>query len=339
MNKNMQVAVIGIGYWGPNLVRNFAKHPSVNKVFCYDIDEKRISEVCKEFPNVTAASDYEEILNNSAIDAVALATPVATHFELAQQALEHGKHTFIEKPFTSSVQDAKSLINLAQKKGLKLMVDHIFAYNGAIRRIKEIIDSGEIGEIMYFDAVRINLGMFQHDVNVVWDLAPHDLSIMSYLLAERPRAVTAVGISHFSTFEDIAYLTLLFNQNCIAHLHVNWLSPVKVRTIIIGGTNKMICFNDMEATEKIKIYNKGVDVTTREGIYKTLIQYRTGDVHIPQFDTSEPLAEAVADFIDSIEKNRSPITDGNAGLSVVEILEAAQKSIKADGAVVQLGEQ
>lgn len=336
MKKKMQVAVIGIGYWGPNLVRNFAKHPSVSKVFCYDIDEKRAAAVCNEFPKVAKASSYEEILKNSAIEAVAIATPVATHCELAQQALEHGKHAFIEKPFTSSVEEAKTLIDLAQKKKRKLMVDHIFAYNGAIKKIKEIIDAGEIGEIMYFDAVRINLGLFQHDVNVVWDLAPHDLSIMSYLLNDTPKAVSAVGISHFSTFEDIAYLTLLFNHNCIAHLHVNWLSPVKVRTIIIGGTHKMILFDDTEATEKIKVYNKGVNVTTREGIYRTLIQYRTGDVHIPQFDTSEPLAEAVADFIGSIEKNKNPITNGTAGLSVVEILEAAQKSIKTDGAVVSL---
>jgi predicted dehydrogenase len=336
MKKKMNVAVIGIGYWGPNLVRNFVNHPSVDKVFCYDIDEKRSSHICEEFPKVTKASSYEEILNNPDIEAVAIATPVATHFHLAQQALEHGKHAFIEKPFTSSVQDATTLIDLAHKKKLKLMVDHIFAYNGAIRKIKKIINSGEIGEIMYFDAVRINLGLFQHDVNVVWDLAPHDLSIMDYLLPEKPRAVSAVGISHFSPYEDIAYLTLLFNHNCIAHLHVNWLSPVKVRNIIIGGTNKMICFNDTEATEKIKIYNKGVDVTTKEGIYKTLIQYRTGDVLIPQFDTSEPLTNVVAEFIDSIEKNKNPITDGTAGLHIVQILEAAQKSIKADGAVVPL---
>ena len=336
MKQKMQVAVVGIGYWGPNVVRNFVKHPSVSNVFCYDIDEKRTAFVCKEFPKVTSASSYDKILKDSAIDAVALATPVATHFDLAKKALEHEKHVFIEKPFTSSVKDAKILIDIAQKKGLKLMVDHIFAYNGAVRKIKEVIDSGEIGEIMYFDAVRINLGLFQHDVNVVWDLAPHDLSIMDYLLTEKPRAVSAVGISHFQSFEDIAYLTLLFNNDCIAHLHVNWLSPVKVRTIIIGGTQKMIFFDGMETTEKIKVYNKGVDVTTKEGIYKTLIQYRTGDIRIPQFDTSEPLANAVADFIESIEKNRNPLTDGNAGLNVVKILEAAQKSIKSDGVIVSL---
>jgi predicted dehydrogenase len=332
----MNIAVVGVGYWGPNLVRNFVNNSSVEKVYCHDVDEKRLSSVCERYPTVTTSSDYDEILNNPSIDAVVLATPVGSHFCLAKQALEHGKHVLVEKPLTSSSKDAGALKNLAAERNLSLMVDHIFVYNGAVRKIKEIIDSGEIGETMYFDAVRINLGLFQHDVNVIWDLAPHDLSIMDYLFDEKPKAVSAVGSNHFNTLEDIAYLTLLFDDNCIGHLHVNWLAPVKVRTILIGGTQKMIVYDEMETTEKIKVYDKGVEVTTKEGVYKTLIQYRTGDVYAPKFEIIEPLATVVSEFVDSIEANRSPLTDGGAGLRVVKILEAAQKSIENNGAIVNL---
>jgi predicted dehydrogenase len=336
----MNIAVIGIGYWGPNLIRNFIKHHSIDKVYCYDVNKTRLSTVVRDFPGIISSSSYDEILQNPAIDAVAIATPVATHFELARKALECGKHVFIEKPLTSTSAEARELIDLAQKKGLKLMVDHIFVYNGAVKKIKEIIDSGEIGELMYFDAVRINLGLFQHDVNVIWDLAPHDLSILDYFCRhERPRAVLAIGRGHFNEIEDIAYLTLLFHNTCIAHLHANWLAPVKVRTILIGGTQKMIVYDEMEATEKIKVYDKGVDITTREGVYKTLIQYRTGDVYVPNFDIVEPLSCAVSEFINSIENNTTPLTDGNAGLRVVKILEAAQNSIENNGTLIELDER
>ncbi len=335
----MNIAVIGIGYWGPNLVRNLVKNSSVNKVYCYDTDKQRLSSVCKEFITVITASNYEQILNDPAVDAVMLSTPVATHFDLAKQALEHGKHVFIEKPITASVGQAEELIDIAQERHLKLMVDHIFVYNGAVRKIKEIIDSGEIGEIMYFDAVRINLGLFQHDVNVIWDLATHDLSIMDYLYCKKPKAVSAIGKGHFHQLEDIAYLTLLFENDCIAHLHVNWLAPVKVRTILIGGTQKMIVYDEMEVMEKIKVYDKGVEVTSREGVYKTLIEYRRGDLYIPKFNTGEPLANVIAEFIDSIKTDRTPLTDGNVGLTVVKILEAAQKSMDNNGAIVELNEK
>ncbi len=334
----MQIAVIGIGYWGPNLVRNFLKHASVDKICCYDVDKKRLHTVCKEFPKVTAASGYEQILSDPSVDAIVLSTPVASHFDLAKQALEHGKHVLIEKPITSNVQQAEKLIDLADKKSLRLMVDHIFVYNGAVQKMKQIIDSGEIGNIMYFDAVRINLGLFQHDVNVLWDLATHDLSIMRYLYSMKPRAVSAIGKGHFHQLEDIAYLTVLFENDCIAHFHVNWLAPVKVRTILIGGSQKMIVYDEMETTEKIKVYDKGVEVTSREGVYKTLIGYRRGDVYVPKFDTSEPLANVVDEFIGAIQKNKTPLTDGNAGLEIVDILEAAQKSIAKNGEIVVLDE-
>ncbi len=334
----MKVAVIGIGYWGPNLVRNFIKHPSVSTVYCYDIDEKRLDSVCREFPEASAASNYEQILNDHSVEAIALSTPVASHFDLAKQALAHGKHVLIEKPITASVQQAVELIDLADQKGLKLMVDHIFVYNGAVKKIKEIIDSGEIGKMMYFDAVRINLGLFQHDVNVLWDLATHDLSIMRYLYSKKPKAVCAIGKGHFHQLENIAYLTVLFENDCIAHFHANWLAPVKVRTILIGGNQKMIVYDEMETTEKIKVYDKGVEVTSREGVYKTLIGYRRGDVHIPKFDTVEPLAKVIDEFIGSIEENRTPLTDGYAGLDIVKILEAAQRSIVRNGEMVALDE-
>lgn len=334
----MNIAVIGIGYWGPNLVRNFVRHSSVSKVYCYDVDKKRVHAVCTEFPTVIATSSYEQILNDRSIEAIVLSTPVASHFDLAVQALEHGKHVLIEKPITSSVQQAEKLIDLADKKSLKLMVDHIFVYNGAVQKIKEIIDSGEIGKIMYFDAVRINLGLFQHDVNVLWDLATHDLSIMRYLCNKKPRAVSAIGKGHFHQQENIAYLTILFENDCIAHFHVNWLAPVKVRTILIGGSQKMIVYDEMETTEKIKVYDKGVEVTSPEGVYKTLIGYRRGDVYSPKFDTSEPLANVVGEFVGSIKYNKEPLTNGSAGLEIVKILEAAQKSIAENGVLVSLDE-
>ncbi|MGB3480429.1 MAG: Gfo/Idh/MocA family oxidoreductase [bacterium] len=334
----MKVAVVGIGYWGPNLVRNFINHQSINEVCCYDISKSRLEVACDRFPVITTVETYDQILNDPMIQAVAIATPVATHFDLARQALECGKHVFVEKPLTATVKEAQQLIDLAQDKSLRLMVDHIFVYNGAVKKIKEIIESGEIGEIMYFDAVRINLGLFQHDVNVIWDLAPHDLSILGYLCDKNPEAVSAIGKRHFGELEDIAYLTLLYEKDCIAHLHANWLAPVKMRIILIGGTQKMIVYDEMETTEKVKVYDKGVEVTGREGVYKTLIQYRTGDVFVPTFDTVEPLACAVSEFVNSIENNAVPLTDGHSGLRVVRILEAAERSIKENGAIIELHE-
>jgi len=332
----MNAAVIGVGYWGPNLVRNFSKHPTIKKVYCHDVDGERLSYVCREYPTVEAVSNYTQILNNPTIESVVIATPVGSHFELAEAALQKDKHVLVEKPLTSNSDDAKKLVELALKKKLVLMVDHIFVYHGAVKMMKEIIDSGEIGEVMYFDAVRINLGLFQHDVNVIWDLATHDLSIMNYLLQKKPIAVSAVGVNHFNTLEDIAYITLFFSNSCIAHIHVNWLAPVKVRRILIGGTQKMIVFDDMETVEKIRVYDKGVDVTTKEGIYKTLIQYRTGDMYAPKYDTTEPLAMLTNEFISAIEQKSEPITNGDAGLEIVKILEAAEKSIKNKGAIIEL---
>jgi len=332
----MNVAVVGVGYWGPNLVRNFFNHSAVDKLYCFDVNKDQTKKICERYPGVECVDSYNEILRNENISGVVLATPVATHFPLARQALEHNKNVFVEKPLTSNTAEAQMLVELARKKSLVLMVDHIFVYNGAVRKIKELIDVGEVGEIMYFDAVRINLGLFQKDVNVLWDLAPHDLSIMDYLLKEKPRAVAAVGQSHYTELEDIVYLTLFFDNHCIAHIHVSWLAPIKVRRVIIGGTKKMILLDDGEPVEKIRIYDKGIETTAKEGASETLIQYRSGGVSSPKYDTTEPLARVVDEFIRAIEKKADPLSDGVAGLNIVKILEAAEESIRGKGKIIEL---
>ena len=331
-----KVGVIGCGYWGPNLVRNFMGHPSVEKVFCYDKDKGRLSFIKRRFPMVETTVDFNEMVKNPEIDVIAIATPVFTHFPIAKEAIEQGKDVLVEKPLTSKSNEAENLIELAEKKGKKLMVDHTFIYTGAVKKIKEIISNGEIGNIMYFDSVRVNLGLFQHDINVIWDLAPHDISIMEYVMNKKPKAVSAVGVNHFSQFEDVAYLTVYFDGKCLAHFHVNWLAPVKVRNILIGGTKKMILYDDTQPSEKIKVYDKGVEISTKEDIYETLIQYRTGDMYTPKLDTTEALTGVVNEFLSSIEEDRSPLTDGLSGLNVVKILEASEQSIKNNGKIVYL---
>jgi len=333
----LKIAVVGIGYWGPNLVRNFLKNDHVSGVVCIDTDRNRLDFILKQHPNVETETSFERVLDNADVDAVVISTPVSTHYPMAKSALEHGKHVLIEKPMTSNSRDAKTLYELAKEKSLVLMVDHIFVYNGAIRKIKELIKTGEIGNIMYYDAVRINLGLFQHDVNVIWDLAIHDLSIMDFLLPEKPVAVSAVGIGHYDNrIENISYLTLFFKNNCIGHINVNWLAPVKIRRILIGGDKKMIVFDDVEPVEKIRVYDKGVSAKTQEGIYQTLIQYRTGDMYAPKFDTTESLESVASEFTGSIRKRSDPLTDGAEGIRMIKLLEAAEKSLKNNGCIVDL---
>lgn len=333
----MKVAVIGAGYWGPNLIRNFAALDEVDGVIACDHDEGRLAKMRKMFHGIETCTDENEAISNPEVAAVAIATPVSTHFDIARRAIEAGKHCFIEKPMTASVAEGEELLDLAAKNGVTLFVDHTFVYTGAVRKMKEIIESGRLGDIYYFDSVRINLGLFQHDVNVIWDLAPHDLSIMDYLLAEKPVAVSATGSCHVGNdLEDIAYMTLEFNNNLIAHFHVNWLAPVKIRRTLIGGTRSMIAYDDTETSEKVKIYDKGIDVTSREGVYKTLVQYRTGDMLSPKLDQEEALAVATRHFLDCILHNKMPITDGQAGLNVVRVLEASAVSVKNRGRLVEL---
>jgi predicted dehydrogenase len=331
----MKVAVIGLGYWGPNLVRNFVETKGVTGVSCFDLDADRLKFVQQRYPNVYVHTSFEEMLKSDT-DAVVLATPVSTHFPLGKKVLDHGKHLLLEKPMASTVAECEQLIELAAKRNLVVMVDHTFVFTGAVRKIQEIVSKGIIGDVYYFDSVRVNLGLFQHDVNVLWDLAPHDLSIMNYVLGRKPTAVSAIGVHHINGVEDVAYLAVRFDAGLIAHFHVNWLAPVKIRRILIGGSKQMIVYDDMQPSEKVKVYDKGVDVTTREGIYSTLLQYRTGDMFAPKLEVSEALSLLAKEFICSIQTRRKSIADGQAGMEVVRILEAAEISLRKGGVVVQL---
>jgi predicted dehydrogenase len=333
----MKAAVIGAGYWGPNLIRNFLGLDEVEAVIACDTDENRLPKMRKLFPGIETSDNSDDVIDRNDVDIVAIATPVSSHYSIAKKALLAGKHCFIEKPMTASVAEAEELIRIANQTGLTLFVDHTFIFTGAVRKMKEIITSGRLGDIYYFDSVRVNLGLFQHDVNVIWDLAPHDLSIMDYLLGQKPVAVSAIGSCHVGNdLEDIAYLTLEFENNLIAHFHVNWLAPLKIRRTLIGGTRSMIVYDDTEASEKVKVYDKGIDVTTREGVYDTLVQYRTGDMLSPKLDQEEALAVGTRHFVDCILNGKTPLTDGQAGLNVVRILEASAVSIKNRGKLVEL---
>ena len=332
----MKIGVVGFGYWGPNLVRNFLSTPSVDGVVVYDSSEKRLQVARQKFPSIETVTRYEDLLKRDDVKAVAIATPVSTHFQLGMQALEAGKHVLLEKPMAENGTQCEQMVDLAAKKQLALMVDHTFIYTGAVRKIKEMINEGRLGEIMYFDSVRVNLGLFQHDTNVLWDLAPHDLSIMDYLIGQEPVAVSAIGAKHYNDMEDIAYLTVRYSSQLLAHFHVNWMSPVKVRKILIGGTKLMVVYDDMEPSEKLKVYDKGVDIKERESIYKVLVQYRTGDMWAPKVELGEALSLMCADFVESVKTGRRPTTDGRAGMKVVRILEAAQQSLRAGGTMIDL---
>jgi predicted dehydrogenase len=325
----MKIGVVGFGYWGPNLVRNFQGTPGVEGVVCFDSSEKRLQVAKQKFPTIETFSNYDDLLKRDDVKAVAIATPVSTHFPLGIKALEAGKHLLLEKPMAESTEQCS-------KKKLVLMVDHTFVYTGAVRKIKEMIDEGRLGQIMYFDSVRVNLGLFQHDTNVVWDLAPHDLSIMDYLVGQDPVGVAAIGAKHFNDMEDIAYLTVRYNNQLLAHFHVNWMSPVKVRKILIGGSKLMVMYDDMDPSEKVKVYDKGVDIKERESIYRVLVQYRTGDMWAPKIDLGEALSLMTADFVGAIKTGKRPTTDGRSGLKVVKILEAAQESLRAGGKMIDL---
>lgn len=332
----MKVGVIGLGYWGPNLLRNFLSTDGVDKVSAADLNAQRLKVAAKKLPAANYTSHYAELLKSPEIDAVAIATPVSTHFKLAKEALENGKHVLLEKPMTASVAEAEDLISLADRKQLTLMVDHTFIYTGAVRKIQNLISSGELGDVHYFDSVRVNLGLFQHDVNVIWDLATHDLAIMDYLVAARPVSVAAFGVAHYNHVEDVAYVIVNFNNGTIAHFHVNWIAPVKIRQILIGGSKKMVVYDDLEPSEKVKIYDKGVNIKSKEGIYEALIQYRTGDMYSPKLDGTEALSQLTSHFVECIRDSKTPITDGKSGLNVVRILEAAQQSITHNGELITI---
>lgn len=336
------VSVVGYGYWGPNLVRNFYEVPGVRLVSVCDREPKMLQKVSVRYPTVETTTRFEDLLADSRVDVIAVATPVASHYDLARRALEAGKHVFIEKPMTCTSDEALRLVELAERRGLTIGVDHTFVYTGAVRKMRELVAAGHLGEIYYYDSVRVNLGLFQHDVSVIWDLAVHDLSIMDYVLPSQPLAVSATGLSHVAGEpENIAYLTLFFPGSLIAHVHVNWLAPVKVRQTLVGGSQKMIVYDDMEISEKIKVYDKGITVNGNgdkngERKYQMLVGYRAGDMWAPQIPVTEALSVELKDFIACVEAGKAPLTDGHAGLRVVRILEAATASMAARGQVVEL---
>ena len=332
----MKISIVGLGYWGPNLIRNFSTHEKVKKVIGCDLINDRLKFVQSRFPEVQLTNDYDDLLKSDC-DAIVIATPVNTHYKFAKMALESGKHIWVEKPYTTTSAQAIELNELAAKKNLNVFVDHTFIYTGAVKKIKELVENGELGNIIYFDSVRINLGLFQHDVNVIWDLAPHDLSIMDYIISNKKvKSVSAHGIANFYDHENIAHISLYFDNNCYAHLHINWTSPVKIRRMIIGGEKKMLVFDDMENSEKIKVYDSGIQLRNKEKIDDALVQYRIGDMYSPKVNQTEALALGVKEFIDSIIEKRQPLTNGQGGLKVVRILEAAEKSIKNKGELIDI---
>lgn len=327
----IRVGVIGYGYWGPNIVRNLHGLDSAQVVAVCDPSPEAQQRAKRAYPSVEVSSDATKILRSPSIDAVAIITPVWTHFELAKAALENGKHVFVEKPFTSNSNQAKALIELAQKSDLKIMVDHTFLFTGAVKKIRQLIDQGELGPLYYYDSMRVNLGLFQHDIDVIWDLAPHDLAIMDYLIQKEPEAVVATGETHLNAHADVAFITVYFPHKTIAHINVNWLSPVKIRTTLIGGEKKMLVWNDLEADEKVKVYDKGVRIASTEGVYELLVSYRSGDMWAPKIEQTEALRVELGYFLDCIENNKTPFNDGLAGLRVVKMLEAAGESLKLRG--------
>ncbi len=332
----MVVAVLGCGYWGPNLIRNFLQRPEVEAVFACDPDERRLQMVRARFRGVRICSVAEQLLRDPAIDAVAIATPVALHYELARTALRHGKHVLVEKPLTQSTQHATELIALSEHVGRVLMVDHTFLFTDAVQKLKELITAGELGELLYFDSVRANLGLFQPDVNVIWDLASHDASILHYLVELPPIAVSAVGARHYYELENLAYVTVYYENSFLAHFHVNWLSPVKLRTICIGGSRRMAIYDDMETSEKLRIYDRGVEICSKEGEEQLRVQYRAGQMYAPALRNQEALERVVSHFLECIRTGCRPISDGYAGRAVVAILEAAEQSLRAQGAPIRL---
>jgi predicted dehydrogenase len=334
----IRVGVVGYGYWGPNLVRNFMAAQGSSVVAVADLNEARLQPLRKVYPSLKTYANAIDLIRATDIDAVVIATPVSSHFELALATLQSGKHVLVEKPIASTSDQAKQLIDEAARRNLVLMVDHTFVYTDAVRKTRELISSGALGQIYYYDAVRVNLGLFQHDVNVIWDLAIHDLSIMDFVLPAKPVAVSTTGMSHVpGQPENVAYITMFFASAQIAHVHVNWLTPVKVRHTLIGGSEKMILYDDLEPSEKLKVYDKGITVTAGpEDVYKLLVSYRSGDMWAPRLDNTEALQTEALHFIDCLETGKQPETDGLAGLRMVTMIEAAEKSLIGRGQLVEL---
>lgn len=337
-NNQLGVGVVGYGYWGPNLVRNFAANPAAKVVAVSDLDPAKLATVQRFHPGVTTTNRYEDLLKDPAIEAIAVATPVHTHYDLALAALKAGKHVLVEKPLAPSADLARRLIDEADRRGLTLMVDHTFLFTPAVQKIRDLVRQDELGEVYYYDSTRSSLGLFQSDVSVIWDLAVHDISIIHHILDEDPVAVSATGSCHVAgSPEDMAHVTLFFDSRCVAHVSVNWLSPIKVRQTFVGGDKKMIVYNDLEPTEKIKVYDKGITLDgSSENAHQLRIGYRAGDMWAPHIPAKEALQSEVEHFIDCVRNGAPPISSGTSGLRVVEVLEAASRSIAEHGKPVML---
>jgi len=335
------IGVIGYGYWGPNLVRNFFDIPSVDLRWVCDLQTERLARLRTRYPSVEITEDMTDVLNDPKVDAVAIATPVSTHFDLAMKCLRAGKSVFVEKPITATSEQARRLIEEADRRGLVVGVDHTFIHTGAVKKLRDVIRN-DLGEVYYYDSVRVNLGIFQHDVSVMWDLAVHDLSIMDFVLGQRPVAVSAIGMSHVEGRpENIAYLNLHFDCKLMAHVHVNWLAPLKVRRTLVGGSHKMVVYDDLEPSEKIKVYDRGITLDPMapkagERRNQMRIGYRAGDMFAPQLDITEALGCELNEFVACVERGTKPTADGAAGLRVVNILEAASLSMARGGDAVEL---
>lgn len=334
----MNIGIVGYGYWGKNIVRNFNALESCTVTTVCEANTERHSAFKKLYPHIDIITSYDELISDSEITGIVIATPVDAHYPLAKKALLAGKHVLVEKPMTSSAEEAQELNQIANEKGLTLMVDHTFLYTGAVQYLKKEVEKGALGDISYIDSTRINLGLFQHDVNVLWDLAPHDISICYHLINKKPISVSATGISHTPNgIENIAYLTLKFENNVIAHFNCSWVSPVKIRQMLIGGDKKMLVFNDMEPTEKIKVYDTGYEVKSDDDKKMISADYRTGDIHVPKIPTTEALYLMASDFVECIKSGNTPVSSKELGAAVVEILSAAQESISNQGKEVILG--
>ena len=334
----INIGILGYGYWGPNLVRNFAETSGVTVSAVADLDSKKLELVQRRYPAIRTTVRFQDLLQDPAIDAIAVATPVATHFELGMAALKAGKHLWLEKPMTETLIQAKELTDEAERRRRIIFVDHTFIYTGAVRRMGELIKNDELGRVYYYDSTRVNLGLFQRDVNVIADLAVHDFSILDYLLGEHPSAVSASGTNHFpGTPENLAYITLFYDSGTIAHANVSWLAPVKVRQILIGGSKRMITYDDLEPSEKVKIYDKGISFTEDpKQIYEMRVGYRTGDMWAPKLDGTEALRTGCEHFVDCVQRGTKPLTDGQLGLRVVELIEAATSSMRKRGETVHI---
>lgn len=335
----VKVALIGYGYWGVNLLRNLATIKQSEVAMVCDSREERLKVINETYPRVSTTTSFEDVINNNQVEAIVIATPTFSHYELAKKALQAGKHVLVEKPLTATTEQAEELIQLATTKGLQLMVDHTFLYSGAVEYMKELVESGGIGTLKYFDSTRINLGLLQPDVNVLWDLAPHDISILSFLQQEQPISVNATGVSHTGNgIENIAYMTLNYKSGFIAHFNCSWTSPVKLRTTLIGGDKKMIVYDDINPTEKVRIYDTGYECKTLEDRTKIYVDYRVGDISIPKVSTHEPLRRMLEDFLSCIENGNTPVSSWEVGLRTVRILEAAQQSIKQNGKLILINQ-